>query len=287
MFAFLLIRQIKLKYQSNNHAKIQQCHKTILIIDIHIAHSSLVLWFPTWGSGAWRHNRQAFAPTWNQFHIVITLRSETSVSFLASYCELPAVMHIPCTLNTVSSNMHWFAQQQCCMWWCSKSVYKAVVPPGRPVQRCSQGTAGAPAASNPHSCSPGLEPLQSPAVPPALGTACLGGRGDGVLIITTSNMQARGQTQTVTLPITAMKPGQEPGHRATLQPGRAGWRGGGSVGVRSFPVSFHFLFSAPPPPFWGWRGVCRLGYYAGDRSLDTGRLCLEACRWCDGLDLKT
>lgn len=38
-------------------------------------------------------------------------------------------------------------------------------------------------------------------------------------------MQARGQTQTVTLPITAPKPGQEPGHRVTLQPGRVG-RGG-------------------------------------------------------------
>lgn len=49
-----------------------------------------------------------------------------------------------------------------------------------------------------------------------------GGGGGGELIITTSNMQARGQTQTVTLPITAPKPGQEPGHRATLQPGRAG-----------------------------------------------------------------
>lgn len=28
---------------------------------------------------------------------------------------------------------------------------------------------GAPAASNPHSCSPGLEPLQSPPVPPCFG----------------------------------------------------------------------------------------------------------------------
>ncbi len=103
-------------------------------------------------------------------------------------------------------------------------------------------------------------------------------------------MQARGQTQSVTLPITALKPGQEPGHRATLQPGRAGWGGtrwrGGSVGVRSFQVSFHFLLSAPPPPFWGRRRVYRLCYYAGDRSLDTCRLYLEACRWCDGLDLK-
>lgn len=43
-------------------------------------------------------------------------------------------------------------------------------------------------------------------------------------------MQARGQTQTVTLPITAPKSGQEPGHRATLQPGRAG-RGGVRWGV--------------------------------------------------------
>lgn len=53
-------------------------------------------------------------------------------------------------------------------------------------------------------------------------------------------MLARGQTQTVTLPITAPEPGQEPGPRVTLQPGRAGWggmrwgRGGGSAGCRSF-----------------------------------------------------
>ncbi|KAA8588144.1 hypothetical protein FQN60_001338, partial [Etheostoma spectabile] len=44
--------------------------------------------------------------------------------------------------------------------------------------------------------------------------------GHGALLITISNMQARGQTQNVTLPITAPEPGQEPGHRATLQPGR-------------------------------------------------------------------
>lgn len=57
-------------------------------------------------------------------------------------------------------------------------------------------------------------------------------------------MPARGQTQTVTLPITAPEPGQEPGHRATLQPGRAAWggirwgRGGGSVGGWSFRSPF-------------------------------------------------
>lgn len=61
---------------------------------------------------------------------------------------------------------------------------KTVVPPGRLVQRYSPGTVGAPAASNPHSCSPGPEPLQSPPVPPAIGTACPGvvvaGKGGGV-----------------------------------------------------------------------------------------------------------
>lgn len=119
---------------------------------------------------------------------------------------------------------------------------------------------GAPAASNPHSCSPGLEPLQSPAVPPALGTARLPGGQGALIITTTSNMQARGQTQTVTLPITAPEPGQEPGHRAPLQPGRAGLGEvkGGSVGGWSFQVCFHFLLNAPPPSsssssFWGWR----------------------------------
>lgn len=54
---------------------------------------------------------------------------------------------------------------------CSKSGWRTV---GRLVQRCSQGAAGAPAASNLHSCSPGPEPLQSPPVPPAIGTACPG-----------------------------------------------------------------------------------------------------------------
>lgn len=57
---------------------------------------------------------------------------------------------------------------------------KTVVPPGKLVQGFTAQNrttlpGGAPAASNPHSCSPGLEPLQSPAVPPALETARPGG----------------------------------------------------------------------------------------------------------------
>lgn len=57
---------------------------------------------------------------------------------------------------------------------CSKYGWRTFVPPGRLVQRYSLGTVGAPAASNPHSCSPGLEPLQSPPVPAAIGSACPG-----------------------------------------------------------------------------------------------------------------
>lgn len=61
------------------------------------------------------------------------------------------------------------------------------------------------------------------------------------------------------------------------------------MGGWSSQVSFHFLLSAPPPPFWGWRRACRVGHYAGgrDRSLDMGGLNLEACRRYGGLDFKT
>lgn len=59
----------------------------------------------------------------------------------------------------------------------------------RLVQRYSLGTVGAPAASNPHSCSPGLESLQSPPVPAAIGSACPGvAVGDRALMITTFNL---------------------------------------------------------------------------------------------------
>ena len=195
-------------------------------------------------------------------------------------------MHILCTSDSTVTCLG-PAVQQCIMSWCSKSVKKkkkkeTVVPPGGPVQRCSQGTMGAPAASNPHSCSPGLEPLQSPAVLPAMGTARLGGGGGGGERTNNNNIQHAGPGSDAN---------RDPPHHSTktwtgarTQRHTAAWESGvrrGEVGLwvaTAFQVSFHFLLNSPPPPpsFWGWwwgTMVCRVGYYyAGgrDRSLGYG-----------------
>lgn len=74
----------------------------------------------------------------------------------------------------------------------------------------------------------------------------------------------------------APEPGQEPGHRAMLQPGRAGWGEvrGGSVGGWSFQVSFHFLLNAPAP-LWGGGGFA-VWAWGRNSSLDIDRLQLQA-----------
>ncbi|TNN58987.1 hypothetical protein EYF80_030811 [Liparis tanakae] len=69
-----------------------------------------------------------------------------------------------------------------------------------------------------------LQPTQlfsrSRGSPEPHSSSCRGDRlpgGHGALIITTSNLQTRGQPQSVTLPITAPEPGQEPGHRGRVK----------------------------------------------------------------------
>lgn len=99
---------------------------------------------------------------------VIFCNVNVFVYFIVLYHKLPVCMHISWPSRSVYSNTG-LDLQQCIMrslyikqlyllaGWCSGAL---------------RGLWGAPTASNLHSCSPGLEPLQSPPVPPAIGTAC-------------------------------------------------------------------------------------------------------------------
>lgn len=95
-------------------------------------------------------------------------------------------------------------------------------------------------------------------------------------------MLARGQTQTVTLPITAPEPGQEPGHSHTAAwESRVGWRMW-VCGLLELLASFHFL---PPPLFWGLEEGLKKGLICRGGGLNL--ICVDCiCRWHDGLDLK-
>lgn len=126
------------------------------------------------------------------------------------------------------------------------------------MQRYSLGTGGAPAASNPHSCSPGLEPLQSPPVPAAIGSACPGVAA-GERSINDNNIQhadpgsdARAwpsPTQDQNLDRS-----QDRDAWCSLGEQRADSGGGGSMCVaEAFRSLIHFLLSAPPPLVRGWR----------------------------------
>lgn len=122
----------------------------------------------------------------------------------------------------------------------------SVEPPGGPVQRCSQGTVGAPAASKPHSCSPGPRPLQSPAVTPSMGTAHPG--GGGARRTNNNNIQHGGRrSDTDRDPhSTRTWTGARTQSLGAAQERRGGGRqrgdrGGGTVGGWISHVSFHFL----------------------------------------------
>lgn len=160
---------------------------------------------------------------------------------------------LPCTLDSVGA-----AVEEGLQWVC---LSKLLV-----VQRCSLRTLGAPAASNPHSCSPGPEPLQSPTVPPASGTT------------------ARGACSTNNNNIQHAGPGskRDPPHHSTrtwtgarTQSHAAAWesRGGGLWVAGAFRFHFTSCLVPPSPPFWRWRRVCREGHYAGGR--DRSYICVD------------
>lgn len=109
--------------------------------------------------------------------------------------------------------------------------------------------------------------------------------GHGVLIITKSNMQAWGQTQTVTLPSQHqnLDRSQDSEPCCSLgEQGEEGWGGGGvgCVGGKCMGgwSSFHFLLSVPLPKFLFWGGGLKYcwqsgGDYAGGRASPLGMVC--------------
>lgn len=161
--------------------------------------------------------------------------------------------------------------------------WRTFVPPGRLVQRYSLGTVGAPAASNPHSCSPGLEPLQSPPVPAAIGSACPG-VAVGERSINDNNIQhADPGSDAKAWPSPTqdqnLDRSQDRDAWCSLGEQRADFGevgGGASMCVaEAFRSLIHFLLSGGGFPEWV---IMQQG--GGGMSLDLAEVCSGAWRWC-------
>lgn len=165
--------------------------------------------------------------------------------------------------------------------------WRTFVPPGRLVQRYSLGTVGAPAASNPHSCSPGLEPLQSPPVPAAIGSACPGVAA-GERSINDNNIQhADPGSDAKAWPSPTqdqnLDRSQDRDAWCSLGEQRADfwWWWGGRVCV--WLKHSGLLFTSCLVPHQHWLEGGGGGYYAagwGGMSLDLAEVCSGARRWC-------
>lgn len=151
------------------------------------------------------------------------------------------------------------------------------------------GLWGAPAASNPHSCSPGLEPLQSPPVPAAIGSACPGVAA-GERSINDNNIQhadpgSDAKARPSPTQDQNLDRSQDRDAWCSLGEQRAGF---GEVGgpVCVWLKHSGLLFTSCLEPHHHWLEGGGGGYYAAGwvggwgMSLDLAEVCSGAWRWC-------